>query len=261
MSTFTADDSSLNFSADVTMNYGDNIVDTSDFYGEGDDAALDAIIAGHLAERPDVYTAFQDQEPQPQPQPLIQPVRTWITDQTEDCWYQFKEGSFCLELKTTDPEIIESKWNGSGLSLLYQDSMTLVPPKIAGTPTFTQKSREVDGDTITYLLKIEEITQRHQGKSFCFMFNVGDLYIATDGFLVKTKRTKRKRTSRRPDSAESDYKKKTRTVLEQLQWSIGGYTSSCAGFVDFTKPIYTCTLCNGQKDQGHFTECPIRELL
>jgi hypothetical protein len=264
MNTFTsADTAILDFSANVTLDYPSVAgEDTGDFYGEDE---LDAIIVENMAQIQDAYAVFEAKEPQPQPQPQPQPepepVRTWLASQTEDVWFQYKEGSFCLTFKTTDPVIIGNNWNGAGLRLLYQDSMAIVAPKIAGTPTFTQKSREVDGDTITYLLKIEEITQRHQGKAFCFVFSIGDLYIATDGFLVKTKRTKRKRNPDRPDSAESEYKRKTRAVLEQLQWSIGGYTSSCAGFADFSKPIYTCTMCNGQKNQGHFTDCPIRELL
>jgi hypothetical protein len=137
----------------------------------------------------------------------------------------------------------------------------LVPPKIVGAPTFTEKSREVHGDTISYLIRIEEITQRHQSKLFCFVFNIGSTSIATNGFLVKTKRTKRKRKSWQPDSAESNYKKKTRAVLADIQWHIGGYISSCEGFVDFTKPIYTCTLCKGHKEQGHIIGCPILELV
>jgi hypothetical protein len=236
----------------------ENIVDSSDFFGEGDEDAFDSIISGHLQSQN--VNSFQEIAQQT-PMQEIQPVRTWITSQTEDCWFQFKEGLFSLVIKTTDPEIIENKWIGSGLRLLYQQSMLMVPPKIVGAPTFTEKSREVHGDTIRYLLRIEEISQRHQSKLFCFVFDIGNICIATDGFLVKTKRTKRKRTSWQPDCIESDYKKKTREVLEDLQWNISGYTSSCEGFVDFTRPIYTCTLCKGHKEQGHISGCPILELL
>jgi hypothetical protein len=184
-----------------------------------------------------------------------------VAAQTEGCWYQFREGAFMLVLKTTDPIIITTEWAGATLRLIYETDGTLVPPHNTGSPTFKEVSCSVEGDTITYLLKVDEITRNHQSKAFCFSFHLGDLIIATSGFLVMTKRTKRKKAPRRSNRSEVEYKKQAREVLQRLQWRIGGYTSTCTGFVDFTSPIFTCGLCNGQKTQGHVAGCPLIVLL
>jgi hypothetical protein len=191
---------------------------------------------------------------------------TWVTVQPDGCWYQFREGPLKLVLQTTDPTILSNEWVGMSLRLLYAGTSTPVPSRIAAARTFKELSRSVSGSTISYVLRIDEITKNHLGKAFCFEITIGTLTIRTNGFQVMTKRTKRKRVAaaalqRSSHPSDLAYKRQTHEVLKRLQWRIGGYVSGCEGYADFTRPIYTCTMCNGHKTQGHIDGCPIIALL
>jgi hypothetical protein len=195
-------------------------------------------------------------------QTYIPPPRTWVESQPGGVWYKFNEGSMIFVLKTTDPAIIDNQWADLNIRLLYNESMELVEPKIPGVTTFREVSCSIDGDTITLLLKPKEISSTHQGKLFCFSFTIGVETVETVGIDVRTKRTKRNRsTSRKSRPSEPEYKKQARDVIGRLQWSISGYASACEGFVDFTRPIFSCVLCNGHKEHGHVEGCPIIALL
>jgi hypothetical protein len=148
------------------------------------------------------------------------------------------------------------------LRLLYADRTTMVLPHINGEATFKVLSRSVEGDVLRYKLKMLEISRNHRSRAFCFSFDIGDVSVITEEFIVKTKVTKSKASTSRPVSqSDSKYKKQTREVLQHLQWSIGGYTSVCEGFVDFTRPIFSCIICKGLKEHGHATGCPIIALM
>jgi hypothetical protein len=194
--------------------------------------------------------------------PTPSTTRMWVESQPGNIWFKFNEGSMIFVLKTTDPVIIDNQWKDLTIRLIYHDSLDLVEPKITGTTTFREVSCSIEGDTITLLLKPKEISSTHQGKLFCFSFSIGETCVETMGIDVRTKRTKRKRvTSRKAIPSDIEYKKQARDVIERLQWSVGGYASACEGFVDFTRPIFSCVLCNGQKQYGHVEGCPIIALL
>ena len=194
--------------------------------------------------------------------PTPSTTQTWIESQPGSVWFKFNEGSMIFVLKTTDTAIIDNQWSDLTIRLVYSESLELVQPKVPGATTFREVSCSIEGDTITLLLKPKEITSTHQGKLFRFSFNIGEMCVETVGIDVRTKRTKRKRaSSRKTKPSETEYKKQARDVIERLQWSIGGYASACEGFVDFTRPIFSCLLCNGQKEHGHLEGCPIIALL
>lgn len=185
---------------------------------------------------------------------------SWIIRQPEGCWFQFSEGAFELSVQTRDSTLIQRSWTGAVLTLLYHDTMTRVPTtQTLGTPVFKELSKTVRGDILTYMLKIDEITKNHQSRAFCFSLALGEHQVTTNEFLVKTKRTKHKRNMRRHPGIH--YKTKVCEIVQQLQWKISGYHSTCDGFTDFQQPLYVCSICNGQQRQGHFVDCPILALL
>ena len=258
--------------------------DSIDFYGEGESyEALGSDTEGtfdnydhseHPPIQPSDLAAFQpselqsmqQQQPPGQLQPFHPPVptaHTWVDTQPGIVWYKFNEGSITVVLKTSDPIIIENQWCDLTINLAYRDSADVVQPEKPNSSTFREVSCSIEGDNITLLLKPKVISRNHQSKLFCFSFSLGDTSIRTTGFEVRTKRTKRKRSvvARRSRPSENDYKRQAREVIERLQWSISGYSSACEGFVDFTRPIYSCTLCSGQKQHGHLPGCSILALL
>jgi hypothetical protein len=222
-----------------------------------------------------VPTAVPTAVPEVVPMPMAVPMatismavppllpHTWLTEQPDGCWYQFREGPLKLVLQTTDPTTVANGWAGVSLRLLYADTKKPVIPRIPDGRTFKQISCSVTGNTMSYILRIDEITRNHRSKAFCYELQLGNLTITTNSFQVLTKRTKRKT----PPSIQTDatvdpvYKRQTQEVLRRLQWSIGGYASGCTGFVDFTRPFYTCSMCNGHQTQGHVDGCPIIALL
>ena len=167
--------------------------------------------------------------------------------------------------KTTDPVVIKSGWANSTLRLLYADSTEVVPSETSGMATFREISYAVEGDTLTLLLKVQEISRNHQRRLFCFAFNIGATCLRTTGFEVRTKRTKRKRPvdrrSRPSDSSTAEYGMQARELIQRLQWFIGGYSALCDGVVDYTRPILVCPICRGRKQDGHLLDCPVLALL
>jgi len=197
--------------------------------------------------------------------------KIWVTVQPARCWYQFKEGQLTFSMKTSDPAVIDACWSHADLKLLYNDTKTCVPiakkpavsstcPEPAVSSTFKEVSRLVQGDTVTFQLKVGEITKNHQSREFCFSIRLGDVTIVTNAFEVMTKRTKRKKRKTKL-SSDTEYMTHAKSVLVRLQWRVSGYKSSCEGTVDLTRPIFTCVLCDGNREQGHGEDCPIIPLL
>jgi hypothetical protein len=232
--------------------------------GPINDSSIDDVFYGQI-EYVDTIADEIQHRPSRSSQRIVPPSNhhTWLSTQPDGCWYQFGEGTLTLVVNTTDPKIITHCWEGTFLQLLYTDSMTCVGRnENTHSPVFKEVSRSVDSTTLTYQLRVEEITKNHQSRPFCFALSIGDLRVVTNGFLVKTKRTKRKRScSSRPICSETVYQRQTRSVLERIQWRIGGYSTVCEGYVDFMRPIFTCMLCNGQMEFGHLPGCLIRTLL
>jgi hypothetical protein len=167
------------------------------------------------------------------------------------------------------------------LKLLYEDSMTAVTHTLpTDKPVFMELSRKLKDGTITFDLRVCEITKSHQSRGFCFGITIGDTYVSSNSFTVRTKRTiaKRQRSNsptkslpsdratpipKSPDvpHSESAYTKQARNLLGRIQWRISGYLTKCEGYADFDSPLFTCVICNGLKSNGHVFDCELLKLL
>jgi hypothetical protein len=234
---------------------------SDDFFGEElsdfttDEHEVFTILASHMGSDADTTSTTAPTTAQRQNH------STWVTIQPETPWFQFEKSALVIAMKTDNPGIIQDGWTGATLQLLYQDTMTEVTTTKA-KPVFKLVEQSVVGDTITFKVKVNEVSRTHQNRLFCFSFAIGELIIVTNSFRVKSKITRKKRKREHaPPLNESDYRIQTRNVLRHLQWRISGYSSSCEGSVDFKRPIFTCAMCNGQREYGHTTGCPIIALL
>ena len=180
-----------------------------------------------------------------------------IVKQPPDTWYQFNEGNipFMFHVSSNiDPESVLIK-------LAYADTLEVV-----GDDRSIKVYDRLLTDFGSYVsidcaVKIREISKNHQKRQFTLLVSSGIYQTRSTGFSVKTKRTKRKAFGSIRPRTEDQFKRQARHLLRQLEWTIGGYESSCQGYVDMNRPIYECPICKNRKTNGHTTDCSLRLLL
>ena len=217
------------------------------------------------------------------------PIRTeqptvWVERAPPEEYYRFKEGPLVVIFQTDDRRCIANHWQDAWLQLLYVKSGTPVEAEVA----FKVLSRSIEGNTIRYHLKLNQITKNHGSRKFCLFLSCGAMQVLTSGFLVKTKRTipttdtitrrarpkkKRKRataaaittaatiTSGPGNEPITAYEQSVHLVLSGLEWRITGYASHCEGFADLSQPLFSCPVCHGRREDGHRERCQLHALL
>ena len=184
--------------------------------------------------------------------PLVPGV---VTQQPPPEWFQFGEGSIKVVANFREGVAVDQVT----VELYYAVSQT--PVVATGEKAlFRVVERLVTGSTLELDVKVGEISRNHRGCKFCLALCTESGVLFTDGFLVKTKRTKRKRLKTTRPGTDADYKRQARPLLERLQWTVIGY-AGCDGVADVNSPIYGCPMCNSLRDAGHAKDCPIRPLL
>ena len=180
-----------------------------------------------------------------------------VITQPPDTWFQFNEGNIPFMFSVSsdiDPELVT-------IGLVYTDT---------SKPVGDEKSiRVYDRQVVDYgsyrtvecAIKIKEISKNHQKRRFSIMLTYCKNVVVSNGFYVKTKRTKRKIFGTIRPRTEDQFKRQARNVLRQLEWTIGGYESSCQGYVDMNKPIYECPICRNRQSNGHTSTCSLKILL
>ena len=144
-------------------------------------------------------------------------------------------------------------------TLVYSDFSTPVPSLTSMASCVRTITSVVDGDSCTLSFKVDEITKNHRSRSFSIRIEVGDAFVLSDAFIVKTKRTKRKRITH-AESKRIGFKTRVHAIIDRLEWRVSGYASLCEGYVDYSCPLYACVICNASEDGGHTPDCLIRQL-
>jgi hypothetical protein len=151
--------------------------------------------------------------------------------------------------------------------LLYSDTLLPVactstdPTKTQAAITFRKVKSAIVGHTLTYQLKIEEITKNHRSRTFCLCLQTqGGRSVVTEEFDVKTKRT-RPKTLRNRRTIATDFKHQAKRVLSMLEWRLSGYEKDLNDMPDFGQPMYCCPLCKARREHGHTHTCAIYTLL
>jgi hypothetical protein len=191
------------------------------------------------------------------------PMTSWsisISAQPSAIYYQFNDGPQQISFETSDRSITDRNWEETELTLYYDDDHSVVVPSKPCTAPIKILSHLVDGNVILFNLKINEISKNHRSREFCIRLSYGGDTLYSNGFRVKTKRTKRKRQVEEVQS-DQDFRRLACDVLSQLQWHITGYTTCCEGFANFERPIRTCLICNSLQAHGHTSSCMLSILM
>ena len=217
-----------------------------DFFGESD--------SDNEAETQHEFTTEFPVATQEPPLMLLSTMagyETVVTNQPEEVWFQFKEGPCKITFRTNNPWILSTTWMNTQLQLRYNDDKTpVVPRKTTKAETFKILARRVINDTVSFDIKVYEISKSHLDRRFCFRLVINDgSSVETRGFHVMTKRTKPKQTR----CTEASFREQTRHVLFHLQWSFAGY--------DAGVPMHICMICRHTREQNHKEDCPIPPLL
>jgi hypothetical protein len=147
--------------------------------------------------------------------------------------------------------------------MVYAETHRPLSRTLAGRPTFREINRGLDatGTDLSFDLKIEEITKNHRNSLFCLYLVTDDGFYITEGFRVRTKRTKSKKNRSTRGLVSTDFKRRAKEVLTLLEWRLTGYEREQDGSADYDRPVYTCPLCREHRDVGHTSACGLQLLL
>ena len=117
----------------------------------------------------------------------------YVSIQPPCLWYRLGEGD--LKVQFTDTR--SQEWGKPELWLIYVD--THEPIRCRMNEPYYRVGPVVmssDKTTLTYLLRIKEITKNHRARPFCLSLEVGDGGVCVTGaFVVKGRRPRSERRS------------------------------------------------------------------
>ena len=179
-----------------------------------------------------------------------------VVVQPPSTWFQFGEGPIRVVVDLARGVTLERP----PVELCYADSHGPVASYRARPPVRVL-DQETHGSRVTFTAKVGEISRNHRSRKFCLCIQTSHGSLLTDGFVVKTKRTKRKQLGVTTPVDDRAYKRQAQSLLKEIQWTIVGYRNAGCNDVDLSSPIYACPVCKGRKTSGHTNKCPLQELL